>query len=202
MCLLEFWPIFASSQMNMINNLSIGSWNINGLEDKCRDDFCMPCLKYDINMLLETWKGSDSSLNLSEFKTLQKCWRKHKCSKQFSRRFIILYKSKLHKGVQELQDVTTSQNRIGFKLEKDFFGLEKDLFICACYIPPLNSPYYKDDFSILEDDISHLSGKGNILVIGDLNARIADKLDFIESEKNDINDTLHTPATRWVYLWF
>jgi endonuclease/exonuclease/phosphatase (EEP) superfamily protein YafD len=102
----------------------------------------------------------------------------------------------LHKGIQELQDVTTSQNRIWFKLEKDFFGLEKDLFICACYIPPLNSPYYKDDFSILEDEISHLSGKGNILVIGDLNARIADKLDLIESEKNDINDTLHTPATR------
>ena len=52
--------------MNMINNLSIGSWNINGLGDKCRDDFVMSCL-------LETWKGSDSSLNLSEFKTLQKC---------------------------------------------------------------------------------------------------------------------------------
>lgn len=176
--------------MNMINNLSIESGNINGLGDKCRDDLFMSCLKYDINIILETWKGSDSSLNLSEFKTLQKCRSKHKRSKRFSEGIIILYKTKLHKGIQELQDVTTSQNRIWFKLEKDFFGLEKDLFVCACYIPPLNSPYYKDDFSILEGEISQLSGRGNILVIGDLNARIADKLDFIESE-NDINDTLH-----------
>lgn len=56
--------------MNMINNLSIESGNINGLGDKCRDDLFMSCLKYDINIILETWKGSDSSLNLSEFKTL------------------------------------------------------------------------------------------------------------------------------------
>ena len=65
-------PLFASLLMGMINTLSIGSWNINGLGDKYRDEFFLSCLKYDINILLETWKGADSNLNLSEFKTLQK----------------------------------------------------------------------------------------------------------------------------------
>lgn len=78
--------------MNMINNLSIESGNINGLGDKCRDDLFMSCLKYDINIILETWKGSDSSLNLSEFKTLQKCRSKHKRSKRFSGGIVILKK--------------------------------------------------------------------------------------------------------------
>ena len=172
----------------MITTLSIGSWNINGLGDKYRDDVFLSCLKYDINILLETWKGTDSNLNIPEFKTLQKCRKKQKRSKRFSGGIIILYKSKLHKGIHELSDVTTSQNRIWLKLDKYFFGFQKDLFVCACYIPPANSPYYKDDFCQLESEISQLSHKGNILVIGDLNARIADKLDYIENEI-DIHDT-------------
>ena len=125
-------------------------------------------------------------LNLKHYRNVGK---KNKRSKRFSGGIIILYKSNLQKGIQELQDVTSSQNRIWLKLEKYFFGLEKDLFVCACYIPPVNSPYYDDDFSKLEVEISQLSDKGNILIMGDLNARIADKLDFIENE-NDIHDRL------------
>lgn len=56
-----------------VNNLSISSWNIQGLGDKCSDDFFLSLLKYDINILLETWKGSDPNYNLADFKTFQKC---------------------------------------------------------------------------------------------------------------------------------
>jgi hypothetical protein len=66
---------------------------------------------------------------------LQKCRKKQRRSKRFSGGIVILYKSKLHKGIYELQDMSTSKNRIWLKLDKVFFGLEKDLFICACYIP-------------------------------------------------------------------
>ena len=37
---------------------------------------------------------------------------------------------------------------------KKKLSFEKDLYICACYIPPVNSVYYDDDFSKLEDEIS------------------------------------------------
>ena len=60
----EFAPLLFF--MNM-NNLSIGSWNVNGLGDKYRDDQFMSCLKYDINILIETWKGvDDTSTSISE----------------------------------------------------------------------------------------------------------------------------------------
>ena len=78
--------------------------------------------------------------------------------------------------------MSTPKNRIWLKLDKVFFGLEKDLFICACYIPPVNSPYYDDNFLKLETEIPQVSDKGNILLIGDLNARIANRSDFIENE--------------------
>jgi endonuclease/exonuclease/phosphatase (EEP) superfamily protein YafD len=50
--------------------------------------------------------------------------------------------------------------------------------VCACYTPPTNFLYSNDDFTDLENEISSLNGKGNILIIGDLNARVGDKSDF------------------------
>ena len=166
----------------MNTNLSISSWNVNGLGDKCKDDLFLSCMKYDINILLETWKGTDANFNIPDLNILQKCRKKQRRSKRFSGGIVILYKSKLHKGIYELQDMSTSKYRIWLKLDKVFFGLEKDLFICACYIPPVNSPYYDDDFLKLETEISQVSDKGIILLIGDLNARIANRSDFIENE--------------------
>jgi exonuclease III len=166
----------------MNTNLSISSWNVNGLGDKCKDDLFLSCMKYDINILLETWKGTDANFNIPDLNILQKCRKKQRRSKRFSGGIVILYKSKLHKGIYELQDMSTSKYRIWLKLDKVFFGLEKDLFICACYIPPVNSPYYDDGFLKLETEISQVSDKGIILLIGDLNARIANRSDFIENE--------------------
>jgi hypothetical protein len=48
--------------------------------------------------------------------------------------------------------------------------------------PPVNSPYYDDDFLKLETEISQVYDKGHILLIADLNARIANSSDFIENE--------------------
>jgi hypothetical protein len=65
--------------------------------------------------------------------------------------------------------------------------------VCACYTPPTNSLYNNDDFTDLENEISSLNGKGNILIIGDLNARIGDKSDFTENESGPAD---HRPT--WV----
>jgi exonuclease III len=99
----------------MNTNLSINSWNVNGLGDKCKDDLFLSCMKYDINILLETWKGTDANFNIPDFKILQKCRKKQRRSKRFSGGIVILYKSKLHKGIYELQDMSTSKNRIWLK---------------------------------------------------------------------------------------
>ena len=67
-------------------------------------------------------------------------------------------------------------------MDQAFFGLKKDLFICACYVPPVSSPYYEDDFLKLENEILNISNLGDILIVGDLNARISDTPDFIYNE--------------------
>ncbi|CAG2200933.1 unnamed protein product [Mytilus edulis] len=78
--------------------------------------------------------------------------------------------------------ISSSENRLWFKLNKAFFGLNKDVYICACYIPPVSSNYYDDDFLNLEIEISNISKTSNILILGDLNARIGEKIDFIDNE--------------------
>ena len=117
----------------MNNNLSISSWNVNGLGDKCKDDLFLSCMKYDINILLETWKGTDAN-----FKILQKCRKKQRRSKRLSGGIVILYKSKLHKGIYELQDMSTSKNHIiWLKLHVDKCSLVlKRIYLFVLAISP------------------------------------------------------------------
>ena len=58
---------------------------------------------------------------------------------------------------------------------QDIFDKTKDLYLCALYIPPSNSPYYSDDIFVnLQDDIMNF-GKNEdcILLVGDMNGRSA-----------------------------
>ena len=84
----EFAPLLFF--MNM-NHLSIGSWNVNGLGDKYRGDQFMSCLMYDINIVIETWKGFDDTSNIPDFKIFQKCRKKNRLSRRFSGGIIISY---------------------------------------------------------------------------------------------------------------
>ena len=81
-----------------------------------------------------------------------------------------------------MRNISASENRLWFRLNKEFFGLKKDVYICACYIPPVNSTYFEDDFSNLENEITSIPQNTNILILGDLNARTGEKTDFIENE--------------------
>ncbi|CAC5411506.1 unnamed protein product [Mytilus coruscus] len=173
----------------MKTNLSIGSWNIQGLGCKLEDDYFLSSLKYDINILMETWKSADSSTNIINFSYVQKSRKKKLRPKRYSGGIIVYYKSTLYKGISEVLNVTKSDNRLWLKLDKFFFGLKKDIYLCACYIPPLTSTYFNDDFILLENEISKMSSKGNILIIGDLNAIVSNHLDFI-SDENNIHDDL------------
>ena len=58
--------------------------------------------------------------------------------------------------------------------------------ICACYIPPVSYGYYDEDFSKLESEITKVMSKNNrnILIMGDMNARISNQADFIINENN------------------
>ena len=92
------------------------------------------------------------------------------------------------KGVSYEKNGSSSNNRAWLKLEKSFFGLQFDIFLCAVYIPPLNSTHYNNDYEILQSEISKFSNLGKIALIGYFNSRIAKLPDFIENDSLDLND--------------
>ena len=67
------------------------------------------------------------------------------------------------------------------------------------YIPPAESPHFKDQtFAALEGEINHFQTQGNILLVGDMNARIAEELDTTKTKgdkyiSNKTNTCLSLP---------
>ena len=61
------------------------------------------------------------------------------------------------------------------KLERQFFNLDQDIYVCSTYIPPADSVYVKNDsdcpFSESEKSIAKYSMLGEIILMGDFNAR-------------------------------
>ena len=69
---------------------------------------------------------------------------------------------------------------------KDYFSLDKDIFICFSYISPC-SFQSKSDFDSLEAiirDINIFKNKGNVFIRGDLNARTGVDPDFIVNDSD------------------
>ena len=61
------------------------------------------------------------------------------------------------------------------KLNKHFFNLDKDVYVCSAYIPPANLVYIKNNFECpffkLEKSIAKYSRIGEIIMMGEFNAR-------------------------------
>ena len=74
------------------------------------------------------------------------------------------------------------------KLDKTFFNFTNDLYICASYIPPINSSreinLQTDYFHSLLEFINKYIEQGNILLAGDFNStsdiRLKDNIQVIE----------------------
>ena len=88
-------------------------------------------------------------------------------------------KDEIRKGIKV---VHSSEGFIWVKLEHNFFGLIEDIYLCAAYIPPEYTTKQinqrTDYFQNLTESLTKFSTKGQILITGDLNARIGfDKID-------------------------
>jgi hypothetical protein len=87
-----------------------------------------------------------------------------------------------------------TKNILWCRIDRTILNLTKDLFVCGVYIPPEMSPYFDDEiFEELENDIVNFSKKGNIMLLGDFNARTSNLKDFVSKEGNTfINDIFET----------
>ncbi len=82
---------------------------------------------------------------------------------------------------------------IWIKLKKEILCLDEDLYLCASYIPPRESPYYNEDiFSTLQSEIIYFQSLGPVLLMGDLNARTGREADYISSDGDKYINSSHT----------
>lgn len=70
-------------------------------------------------------------------------------------------------------------------ISKELLNSENHLYLCGVYIPPEQSNYYDIEiFDNLENEAIMFPTKGNVMLIGDFNARTSKLEDFVSSEGN------------------
>lgn len=170
-------------------HISICTWNINGIRsrlgNKLEDTSVSEKLrKHDIIILIETHAGATDNIILKDFMTYSFTRPRSKGAKKSSGGIAILLKDNLRKGVKIIKGAINECAWI--KLDKNFFNMPKDLFIGAVYIPPRNSTYSKnidyDPYHELENEIINYTVQGDIMLVGDFNARTGTELDFITND--------------------
>ena len=107
----------------------------------------------------------------------------------------------IKKGVKIIRN--NYQDIIWLKFEKEFFKLDKDLYVCFTYISPSKSSYYRNNdfdtesiFDLITQDSAEFMIKGNVMIMADLNAHLPiNALDYIADDDSDS----HIPLPNNVY---
>ena len=168
-------------------------WNIGGLKSRTNDTLNDPIFlkqieNFDLIFLAETHLGPESSApNLGSYNFHTVCREKSKHNNRHFGGLGILVRKCLHNFVTILPN--TCRDYQWIKLDKIFFNLNRDLYICLIYIPPTVSPYIQklnyDILDCLEQDILKYKDLGNIILTGDLNARTGSESDLIVDDNSD-----------------
>lgn len=170
-------------------SFKITCYNIQGMfssafgEKMTNPDFVNTVYSSDIIILLETWSRLDSKtltpLNYRELRIPSIKMRNVKNGRD-SGGIIVWFKDHLW---HYIQPVKKGKTHIWIKLKRELLCLDEDLYLCATYIPPYESPYYNDDiFSTLQSEIIYFQSLGSVLLMGDLNARTGKEVDYISSD--------------------
>ena len=164
--------------------LKIVSWNINQLKssvyNKSRDKYFLAEIsRYDIFGILETKHSKDDFFDFGQdFRSISVPRPKEE-KYPVSGGIIILLKNSIKPGIKIIKN--TSSEIQWIRLTKEFFGFEKDLYICFTYFAPSNSSYVTrnnlDVLQILEHNVTEYSQIGNVIICGDLNARTGTEIE-------------------------
>ena len=180
-------------------SLHIASWNINGFKykghSKYKDSsFIKEFKNKDIVCLMETHCSLEECLNVSGFHAIHLIRPMSKRTNKRSGGLSIFVKHKLRAGVKFLEH--RNNDYIWLKLNKSFFALNEDIYLCFVYDPPSSSSYTlslnEEILDLIEKDISNFSKKGNVILAGDFNTRSTSaEQDFIVNETFNDNVPLY-----------
>ena len=158
-------------------NLCLLAFNVEGLKSKLGDpSFIKLAQQFDISILTEIWKRDTSKLDLEGFWDFSQVRQKHFNAIRHSGGITVLVKNTIRQGVRLAED---PEGFIWLRLEKSFFKLQNDVFLCAAYITPSNTTQNihseTDYFWDLENSILKYREKEDILIMGNLNSRAGRK---------------------------
>ena len=121
------------------------------LSDK---SFIEKIAKYDFISLIETWLPEGFNINIPGFFSMSK-YRKKKTKKarRHSGGITVSVKNSLGKGIKFSS--SKSDRFLWWKLDKAFFNLNDDVYICTVYIPPSNSSHHNQSLEYLFDELQY-----------------------------------------------
>ena len=130
--------------------ISICSWNVGGLVAKSYNKLNDPSFKkelssYDIIFLSETHTGFDTHIDIEGFQHVQIC-RPISSNSRYYGGLALLIRKTLRNGIKILKNSSSEFQWI--KLLKDYFSLDKDIFICFSYISPCSFQNKSDSDSL------------------------------------------------------
>jgi exonuclease III len=173
-----------------LKQLKIGSVNIQGGMVKKMDVGVLSKLaaKFDIFCVQETWLYDTKIMTIPGYKHFRSDRKKKKKAKTGSGGSMPFYRCELHKGLTKIE--SANKDCIWTKLDKTFFGLNTDIYLCNTYIVPEDSVYFNqqetDVLSILKQEINQFSTKGHICLIGDINARTGTTQETFHNDMTEI----------------
>ncbi len=103
--------------------------------------------------------------------------RKNVKKGRFSGGLAVIIKQEIRKFIKVVKKCTYG---VWLKIDKSTLNTEKDLFVVGIYLPPSDSQYaFKAPYEQMEKYFSNFLAQGNILTLGDLNARTGNLKDYL-----------------------
>jgi len=171
-------------------NLTICMWNVGGMVckstnyKKIRDPWFLSTISgNDIIALVETQVSPDEPLKLEGYHTYRRDRPKSKNGRHFGGWAVLIKENLWNLGIKVIEQ---SLDFVWLKVSKDTFRLPNDLYLCLTYIPPCDSQYLAnlgvDILEQIQNSIIKYSKLGEIILMGDLNARTGHEVDFVQGD--------------------
>ena len=179
-----------------ISNIKIQAWNIfgvfkniNGFQySKLQDpDFIEHVRSFNIFGLIETHHTDEDidKMQLFGYKCFQVCRKKLKFGRKHGG-LAVYVKNSILPGIKKLP--LAGSETIILRLNSEYFKFSKDIFVSFSYCAPAGSSFLArtqfDPFTDLELKLNNIAEQGDLICLGDFNARSGTELDYLNNEDN------------------
>ena len=157
---------------------------------------------YDVVCLSETWANESNDLDVEGFR---KPFCKFRKRKRFGRRdsggLCVYFRKNLVTGVEEIQ--WDFEDGLLFKLKGGFFGWKEDVYLFCIYMRSNQSTRENVNegpncYDELLDKLSRVPGNADIIVAGDFNARVSDRIECLIESSQAKNDNHSENSLDWM----